>query len=146
MRTPALARRLLLSTCTGLLAIATSASAIFEPPVFHDGISVVRATISSARDLKVLEAEDGKQAYELLRKNSGVSLPLSDVRMPNMDGYELVEKALDLRPELKVLMMTGYAQERPPSELMRAREIRTLHKPVDLERLSDLVCEMLSRP
>ena len=56
MRTPALARRLLLSTCTGLLAIATSASAIFEPPVFHDGISVVRATISSARDLKVLLA------------------------------------------------------------------------------------------
>lgn len=56
MRTPPFARPLLLSTFTGLLAIATSASAIFEPPVFHDGISVVRATVSSARDLKVLLA------------------------------------------------------------------------------------------
>jgi DNA-binding NtrC family response regulator len=110
------------------------------------GLRSLIAELLEARDLKVLEAEDGRQAYELLRKNSGVSLLLSDVRTPNMDGYELVEKALDLRPELKVLMMTGYAQERPPSELMRAREIRTLHKPVDLERLSDLVCEMLSRP
>ena len=42
------------------------------------GLRSLIAELLEARDLKVLEAEDGKQAYELLRKNSGVSLPLSD--------------------------------------------------------------------
>jgi DNA-binding NtrC family response regulator len=62
-----------------------------------------------------------------------------------MDGYELAEAGLGLLPELKIVMMTGFAQH-PPSALMHAREIRTLHKPVDLERLCELVGEMLARP
>jgi DNA-binding NtrC family response regulator len=66
--------------------------------------------------------------------------------MPNMDGYALVERALELSPELKVLMMTAYAEEQPPSSALRAREIRTLLKPFDPDKLGDLVHEMLARP
>lgn len=110
------------------------------------GLRGLIAEALEMRDLKVLEAGDGLEAYERLAANPGISLLLSDVRMPRMDGYKLVEKALDLRPELKVLMMTGFAQEQPPPELLRAREIRTLIKPFDLEKLSDLVCDMLARP
>ena len=65
--------------------------------------------------------------------------------MPRMDGYALAEAALELRPELKVVMMTAYAQDHPPSALMKAREIRVLVKPVNLDRLSLLVDEMLAR-
>ncbi len=43
-----------------------------------------------------------------------VSLLLSDIVMPNMNGYELVEASLKMRPELKVLMMTAYPTDRPP--------------------------------
>ena len=110
------------------------------------GLRALIAELLEARNLKVLEAEDGRKAYELLERHPGILLLLSDVRMPNMNGYELVEAALDIRPELKVLMMTAYAHEMPPPELMRAREIRTLIKPVDLEKLTDLVCDMLARP
>lgn len=110
------------------------------------GLRELIAESLAMRDLEVLEAGDGEEAYERLAANPGISLLLSDVRMPRMDGYKLVEKALTLRPELKVLMMTGFAQEQPPPELLRAREIRTLSKPIDLDRLSDLVIDMLSRP
>ena len=98
------------------------------------------------RNLRVAQAADGVEALNLLENRSSIQLLLSDIRMPRMDGYDLVEKALEVSPELKVLMMTAYAEDHPPTSALKAREIRTLHKPVDLERLSDLVCEMLSRP
>ncbi len=56
MRTIDTIHQLVLSACLAAVAIASFASARFEPPVFHDGVSVVRAQISSARDLKVLLA------------------------------------------------------------------------------------------
>ena len=56
MQIPSFANRLALSTLTCALVLVASARAMFEPPVFHDGVSVVRATISSARDLKILLA------------------------------------------------------------------------------------------
>jgi two-component system cell cycle response regulator CpdR len=106
----------------------------------------VIAEMLASRDLRVLEAENGAEAFDLLEGHPGISLLLSDVRMPRMDGYQLVEAALELRPELKVLLMTAYVQDRPPPALLKAREIRTLTKPVDLDRLCDLVSDMLSRP
>ncbi len=92
----------------------------------------------------VFQAGDGEEALALLKANPQVGLLVSDIKMPRMDGYSLAAAGLQLRPELKILLMTGYAQE-PPPELLRAREIHTLHKPFDLERLCTLVGEMLSR-
>jgi two-component system, response regulator FlrC len=104
------------------------------------------AEMLAAKGLKVTEAADGVEALERLRDNPGAALLLSDIKMPNMNGYELVEKSLKLRPELKVLMMTAYPAEQPPPSALRAREIRTLVKPFDPDRMCDLVVEMLARP
>lgn len=92
----------------------------------------------------VFQAGDGEEALALLKNNPGIEILVSDIKMPRMDGYALAEAGLQLRPELKILLMTGYAQDPPPS-LLRAREIHTLHKPFNLERLCELVGEMLGR-
>jgi len=104
------------------------------------------AEMLAANDLHALPAEDGVAALQLIKDNPGASLLLSDVRMPRMNGHELAVEALAVRPELKILMMTAYAEEMPPPAALRAREIRTLAKPVDLDRLYDLISEMLARP
>ena len=88
----------------------------------------------------VFEAADGEEALALLKANPGIALLLSDVKMPRMDGYALVEAGLALRPDLKVVLMTGYAQEPPPA---LPRAIPTLHKPFNLDRLCELAGEML---
>ncbi len=98
------------------------------------------------RNLRVAQAADGVEALAMLEGRSSIQLLLSDIRMPRMDGYDLVEKALAISPELKVLLMTAYAEDHPPASALRAREIRTLQKPFDPERLCDLVHEMLARP
>jgi hypothetical protein len=46
-----------------------------------------------------------------------------------------------LRPGLKVLLMTGYAQE-PPPQLLRDHSIQVLHKPFNLEKLCALAAEL----
>lgn len=94
---------------------------------------------------RVATAANGEEAMQILKKNPGVEVLLSDIRMPVMDGYTLAESSLKLRPELKILLMTGF-EERPREGVMLARELRTLHKPIRLDRLCSLVDGMLSRP
>jgi DNA-binding NtrC family response regulator len=109
----------------------------------------LRRLISSMladRGITVTEAADGHEALQRLKEDPGAVLLLSDIVMPNMNGYELVEASLQLRPELKVLMMTAYPTEQPPPAALRAREIRTLVKPFDPDRMCDLVVDMLARP
>jgi DNA-binding NtrC family response regulator len=92
---------------------------------------------------EVFEAGDGVEALELLKANPGIVLLVSDIKMPRMDGYALVEAGIAVKPELKVLLMTGYAQEPPPS-VLRAREIQILHKPFNLEKLCALAAQMVN--
>jgi len=90
---------------------------------------------------QVLEAGDGVEALEMLKATPDIALLVSDIKMPRMDGYALVEAGLVFRPDLKVLLMTGYAQE-PPPQVLKARDIQILHKPFNLERLCALAAQM----
>jgi len=97
--------------------------------------------------LKVAQAADGTEAYKILKDNPQPSaLLISDVRMPGMDGYDLAERAIALNPEIKILMLTGYSDMLAPPAALRAREVRVLMKPVDLDQLCERAIEMLSRP
>ena len=89
----------------------------------------------------VFEAGDGLEALELLKANPQIALLVSDIKMPRMDGYALVAAGLAFKPELKVLLMTGYAQA-PPSQLFKARDIQILYKPFNLEKLCAMAAQM----
>jgi DNA-binding NtrC family response regulator len=89
----------------------------------------------------VFQAGDGEEALKVLKANPGIQVLVSDIKMPRMDGYALVEAGLAIRPDLKVLLMTGYAQD-PPPQVLKAREIQILHKPFNLERLCALAAQM----
>jgi DNA-binding NtrC family response regulator len=114
-----------------------------------DDEAALRALIAENlldRNIGVIEAGDGVEALEMLEKENSIQLLLSDIRMPRMDGHQLVDKAVKLYPDLKVVMMTGFAAELPTGNALEAREIRTLRKPLDIDKLSDLIGDMLARP
>jgi CheY-like chemotaxis protein len=113
--------------------------------IAEDEVMLRAIAVEMLRDagFTVFEAGDGEEALELLRTNPEIVLLLSDVKMPRMDGYALIEAGLALRPNLKVMLMTGYAQEPPPG---LPRSIPTLHKPFNLDRLCEMAGEMLDPP
>jgi two-component system cell cycle sensor histidine kinase/response regulator CckA len=94
---------------------------------------------------RVLQAGDGEAALELLKSNPDIQVLVSDVKMPRMDGYTLALAGLTMKPELQILMMTGYAQD-PPAELLRIRMIQMLRKPFNLDDLCKKVGELLANP
>jgi CheY-like chemotaxis protein len=55
----------------------------------------------------VIEARSGVEALDLIRSRSDLDLVISDVNMPEMDGYRLVEEVTSMRPSLPVILMSG---------------------------------------
>jgi DNA-binding NtrC family response regulator len=110
-------------------------------------LRLVIAEVLSDAGLKVAHAANGAQAFAFLKNNpQPLTLLITDIRMPEMDGYELAEAAIAHMPDIKVLMLTGYPEMRIPPPALQAREIRTLMKPVELDRLCTVALDMLARP
>jgi two-component system cell cycle sensor histidine kinase/response regulator CckA len=73
----------------------------------------------------VITADNGEDALEIIEKNEPIDLLISDVVMPGMDGPTMVRKARESRPDLKILFMSGYAEEQ-------------LRKSIDIENVNFL--------
>jgi two-component system cell cycle sensor histidine kinase/response regulator CckA len=74
---------------------------------------------------KVITADNGEEALEVLARGEEIALLISDVVMPGMDGPAMVEEARKSRPELPILFMSGYAEEQ-------------LRKSIDLDKVAFL--------
>jgi CheY-like chemotaxis protein len=92
---------------------------------------------------EVLEAQDGLEALEILRE-SAADLLVTDIQMPRMNGYQLVEVAMERWPRMKILLVTGYARDSVPAAVMKAA-LPTIHKPFEIDRLPGLVAELLEK-
>ncbi len=77
--------------------------------VVDDDPLVLDVTASMLEDFgcQVLTAASGYEALETLSNDRLVEILITDLNMPGMNGYELVEKAKELREELKVIAMSG---------------------------------------
>jgi CheY-like chemotaxis protein len=64
------------------------------------------------RGYTILAAEDGTEAIRILESNPGkIDLVVSDIMMPKLNGLELRKKAILLRPEMRFLLISGYAED-----------------------------------
>jgi CheY-like chemotaxis protein len=86
----------------------------------------------------VLEAGDGNSGVQLLQSDQRIDVLLSDIKLPDIDGYQVAEAARTLRPGLKVILMTGYAPSPLPPSLQSV-VYRVLQKPFSLETLPGTV-------
>ena len=79
---------------------------------------------------KVLTAENGPSALAMIRSAVAIDLLLTDIVMPGgLSGYELAKAARDLRPGIRVLFMTGYADDLPDDRGIDANQGPLLRKP-----------------
>jgi DNA-binding NtrC family response regulator len=90
----------------------------------------------------VIEAADGDAGLEVLQSEASIDMLLTDVKMPGLNGYQLAEAGLSLRPAMKVMLMTGFADEAIP-DAIREASIPILRKPFNFENLASSVREMI---
>ncbi|MEM9010690.1 MAG: ATP-binding protein [Pseudomonadota bacterium] len=96
------------------------------------------------RGYEVMEAEDAEQALELLAEpETRIDMLLTDVVMPGLDGPSLVRQARADRPDLRVLFVSGYAEDVIQNNPIDIPNASFLAKPFSLSDLSRRVKEML---
>ncbi|TKD29420.1 MAG: response regulator [Mesorhizobium sp.] len=81
-------------------------------------------------------AADGAQGLALIRAaRGGYDLVVSDIRMPEMDGIQMAKSAASLFPAMKILLMTGYADQRERAEELNGVIVDVVQKPFTLAEI-----------
>ena len=94
-----------------------------------------------------LEAANGVAALKVLRSDARIDLLITDVRMPDgLNGPELVEQARRIRPTLKVLFITGYADNAPVANGRLGHGMHVLAKPFAISSLTAKLGGLLDEP
>ncbi|HTO39731.1 MAG TPA: ATP-binding protein, partial [Rhizomicrobium sp.] len=111
----------------------------------EDAVRSFAARALRMRGYQVLEAPGGDEALEIVTSGSqSIDLLITDVVMPNMDGPTLVRHVRHLRPEMKIMFMSGYAEEAFRRHDEKAEDLHFLPKPFGLKQLAAKVKEVLS--
>jgi two-component system nitrogen regulation response regulator NtrX len=90
------------------------------------------------------EAEDGQQGFDKI-KNEDYDLVLCDIKMPKMDGVEVLEAVKKVKPEIPFVMISGHGDLETAINTMRLGAFDYISKPPDLNRLLNTVRNALDR-
>ncbi|MFZ5608546.1 MAG: response regulator [Pseudomonadota bacterium] len=110
----------------------------------EDAVRTFAVRALSKKGYSVLEAASGEAALDIVRGHEGaIDLVISDVVMPNMDGPTLVKAIRKLRPETKIIFISGYAQD-GFRNTVDASDFHFLPKPFSLTQLAEKVKAVMS--
>jgi CheY-like chemotaxis protein len=84
-----------------------------------------------ALGFSVCQSRNGKEALQYLAERPEITAMFTDIRMPQMDGNQLVEEAMRMRPDLKIVMTTGFA-----SRINSPHAIPLVRKPYSRDELA----------
>ncbi len=113
----------------------------------EDGVRRLLQYVLNKRGYKVLEAASGEDALEVFEKHSAeIDLVLTDIVMPKMNGRELADRLREIRPELKVVYMSGYTDDVLVRTGALGPGMSFLQKPLRPDVLAAKVREALDSP
>ncbi|MFY9685374.1 MAG: response regulator [Pseudolabrys sp.] len=101
----------------------------------EDGLRALNARGLTSRGYTVLEASNGVEAIEAFDKHGGVDLVVSDVVMPEMDGPTLLKELRRRDQNVKIIFVSGYAEEAFSKNLPSQEQYAFLAKPFTLKQL-----------
>ena len=114
-----------------------------------DDEATVRRFVSAALQklgYEVSQAGDGAEAVALLTQHGGgIDLVLLDLVMPRMDGEETFRRLREIRPEVPIILSSGFSHSDVTDRLLRQGAVRVLHKPFRVQELAQAVAEAIGR-
>ena len=109
----------------------------------EDAVRTFSARALTNKGYQVLEANGGDSALELLNeKKPAIDLLITDVIMPGMDGPTLAKEIQKDRPDLKIIFISGYTEDKFKDEL--GEDVHFMPKPFTLQKLAAKVKEVLA--
>ena len=90
---------------------------------------------------EIYEAKDGEEALYLLKKKK-MELLITDIKMPCMSGLELIEKAIQINPSMKIIIVTGYKDFEYAKKALKFGIDDFLLKPIDNQELKSALCKV----
>ena len=93
---------------------------------------------------EVVTAHNGKEAVKVL-ESLPISLVVTDLKMPEMDGFELLGYLKNEFPQIPAIVMTAFGTPEIETRLSQTGMIRMLEKPVDFEELTQLIISLLDQ-
>ncbi len=116
----------------------------------EDPVRLFSARALRSKGYRVLEARTGQAALELLdhqaAEGAAIDLLITDVVMPGMDGPTLITQAREKLPGMRVMCMSGYAEEALSERVKLAGDVHFLSKPFTLKQLAAKVKEVMASP
>ncbi len=110
----------------------------------EEAVRAFAARALASRGYKVHEASTGTEALELIDEiDDQIDLVISDVMMPEMDGPTLLKRLRETQPDLKIIFVSGYAEDAFAKNLDEGDKFSFLPKPFSLKQLATAVKEVL---
>jgi two-component system cell cycle sensor histidine kinase/response regulator CckA len=111
----------------------------------EEGLRSLNARGLRSRGYSVIEASNGVEAMEALEEKSGaIDLVVSDVVMPEMDGPTLLKTMRQRNPDIKIIFVSGYAEDAFEKSLPENQQFAFLPKPFTLSQLVAAVKETMA--
>lgn len=110
--------------------------------VEDDGLvrTMIRMSIEDQYEVEI--AEDGRQGFEAFCRSS-FDVVVTDLKMPNMGGMELLAQIMMVNPDAKVIVISGFMDEETEAALMRIGASLVLEKPMGIVQLSEEITGLL---
>jgi len=107
----------------------------------------IRLTLSQALEVLEVETDTAANGEEALAKLKGkeFSLILLDLKMPGMDGMEVLRRVREIRPDIRVIILTAYGTVESAVEAMKLGAADFIQKPFAPEEIRELVSRVLDR-
>jgi two-component system cell cycle sensor histidine kinase/response regulator CckA len=113
----------------------------------EDAVRLFGARALRNKGYKIVEAKTGDAALDIVREmGPEIDLLITDVVMPQMDGTTLIREARKLFPALKIVCISGYAEEQFRQNLEGFENVHFLPKPFSLDQLAAKAKEALRAP
>ncbi|WP_108396448.1 cell cycle histidine kinase CckA [Devosia submarina] len=112
----------------------------------EESVRAFSARALRATGYEVFEADGGEEALEVLEDlDFKIDLMISDVVMPEMDGPTLLRHVRESMPNLKVIFVSGYAEESVRRDIEDDQSVEFLPKPYSLDQINSKVKEVLQK-
>ncbi len=104
----------------------------------------VSCVLLKALGYEVISAMSGQEAIEIIKdKQDRVDMVILDMMMPDMEGGETLVRLKEIKPELKILLSSGYSMEDGAEEFLKRGCDGFIQKPYDMNHLSKKIEEIL---